>query len=201
MKVALLLLAAGASRRMGRSKQLLPWKNTTLLNHAIQTALSCKAENVIVVLGSEADTIGKSLKKGRYTTLIHKDWDQGLGSTIASGVAYLETRDSAAHAVLIMLGDQPLLGTDHLNALIDGFNKQGKGIVATDYGSNLGVPAVFSRDLFPELMLLEGNAGGGKLIASHTGPVTGIEGGSNTADLDTPEDYLSLTRAHLKSDS
>lgn len=201
MKIALLLLAAGASRRMGRPKQLLPWKDTTLLNHAIQTALSCKSDDVIVILGSEAETIQKNLQKGNYKILVHKEWDKGLGSTIGKGVTYLEASDPALPAVLIMLGDQPLLGSDHLNALIERFKKEGKGIIATDYGAKLGVPAVFSREYFAELARLQGDSGAGKLIASHADSVIGIPGGSRTADLDTPEDYLSLTQTRLRSDS
>lgn len=201
MKIALLLLAAGASRRMGRPKQLLPWKDTTLLNHAIQTALSCKSDDVIVILGSEAETIQKNLQKGNYKILVHKEWDKGLGSTIGKGVTYLEASDPAIPAVLIMLGDQPLLGSDHLNALIERFKKEGKGIIATDYGAKLGVPAVFSREYFAELARLQGDSGAGKLIASHADSVIGIPGGSRTADLDTPEDYLSLTQTRLRSDS
>ncbi|GGD38974.1 nucleotidyltransferase family protein [Muriicola marianensis] len=201
MKIALLLLAAGASRRMGRPKQLLPWKDTTLLNHAIQTALSCNSDDVIVILGSEAETIQKNLKKGNYKILVHKEWDKGLGSTIGKGVTYLEASDPTTHAVLIMLGDQPLLGSDHLNALIDRFKKEGKGIIATDYGAKLGVPAVFSREYFAELARLQGDSGAGKLIASHADSVIGIPGGRRTADLDSPEDYLSLTQTRLRSDS
>ncbi len=71
MKIALLLLAAGGSRRMGRPKQLLPWKDTILLDHALQTAVSSKADEVILILGAEAETIQKSLKRGRFNILIH----------------------------------------------------------------------------------------------------------------------------------
>ncbi len=201
MKIALLLLAAGGSRRMGRPKQLLPWKDTILLDHALQTAVSSKADEVILILGAEAETIQKSLKRGRFNILIHKEWEKGLGSTIKKGVSYLETFDPLPQAVLIMLGEQPLLGADHLNSLIDQFKKGGKGIVATDYGAKLGVPAVFSREYFTKLARLQGDSGAGVLIASNVHSATGIPAGKRTADLDTPEDYQSLTQTHQKSDS
>ncbi len=201
MKIALLILAAGESRRMGSPKQLLAWEHTTLLGHAIETAISSRADQVLVLLGAEASDIRNSLNMDGIEIIVNEDWKEGLGSTIRKGVTFIESLDPVPDAVLLMLADQPLLGVNHLDKLISEIKKGDVGIVCTTYDKKLGVPAVFIRKYFRELSQLQGDRGAGKLIASHSDQAVGIAAGRNVVDLDTPQDYLSLRRTQLKTDT
>ncbi len=201
MKIALLILAAGESRRMGSPKQLLAWEHTTLLGHAIETAISSRADQVLVLLGAEASDILNSLNMDGIEIIVNEDWKEGLGSTIRKGVIFIESLDPVPDAVLLMLADQPLLGANHLDTLISEIKKGNVGIVCTTYDEKLGVPAVFIRKYFSELAQLQGDRGAGKLIASHSDQAVGIPAGRNVVDLDTPQDYLSLRRTQLKTDT
>ncbi|NER11283.1 molybdenum cofactor cytidylyltransferase [Muriicola jejuensis] len=201
MKITILLLAAGASRRMGRPKQLLPWGNSTLLGHAIETAISCQSDQVFVVLGAGADTICESLEIDGFEVIINEEWAEGIGATIRRGISHVSSLHPVPDAVLIMLADQPLIGKEHLENLMALFKKEEKRIVCTEYVGKLGVPAVFPRRFFPDLARLTGDHGGGKLIAAHAEEALGIPAVDKVADLDTPQDYLSLTKTHQKPDS
>jgi molybdenum cofactor cytidylyltransferase len=111
-EIILLLLAAGASHRMGQAKQLLPWGRATLIEHQVQTLL--KTENpVVVVVGHEADRIVPILDNYPVRICINKRWENGMGSSIARGIIYLEKEFPGAAGVLISQVDQPLITTSH----------------------------------------------------------------------------------------
>ena len=128
--IALVILAAGASRRMGETtKQLLQWKNTTLLGNAIAVAEKSNAKNIFVVLGADAQNIKNKIKTTRCTIAINKNWVAGLGTSIACGIQELNTTTDKYDGVLLMLADQPFIDVDYLNLLIEGFNKSNKRII------------------------------------------------------------------------
>ncbi|MEO0528512.1 MAG: nucleotidyltransferase family protein, partial [Bacteroidota bacterium] len=117
--IAILILAAGGSTRMGNTiKQLLPWKNTTLLGHAISEAKASNALEVMVVLGAHAHRIRKEINEEEVLTAIHVDWESGLGSSLAFGMRQLWNRNTPLEGVLVMLVDQPLINSDYINRMI-----------------------------------------------------------------------------------
>lgn len=189
-KIGALVLAAGASTRMnGVIKQLLPWGTTTLLEHAVaQTRFV--SEEVYVVLGANAATITKKLDLDTEV-ILNPNWGSGLGSSIVAGVQHIMAKDKTLDGLLIILADQPLIDSAFLSELKKLFVEH-KDIAATYYGTNLGVPAIFRKNLFPELLKLNYDFGAKAIIEKHKKNVIGLDPEGKTVDIDTREKYQQL---------
>ena len=193
-KIASLILAAGSSSRMGTPKQLLPWKDTTLLSRAIGTAEASVVHDVYVVLGAHHDKIRPIISGGNSTIIHNKRWQEGLGSSIVSGIEYFGEHKKAYAAVLVLLCDQPLISPQYLNLLIQTFAENKKGIVATNYGNRAGVPAIFAKKYFNALMELQGDKGAKNLMERNGEDTIVLENGENLTDLDTRVEYEQLMK-------
>jgi molybdenum cofactor cytidylyltransferase len=191
-KIAILILAAGSSTRMGTPKQLLPWQGTTLLGNVIKNALAVSATNVFVVLGAHAKKIKKSVDTENIVFIENHNYKSGLGSSIACGIDHILKDDQEYQGALILLCDQPLLGSAYFGSIIDSFNKSGRGIVATAYGNKAGVPAIFGQTYFSELKLLNDDFGAKKIIGRFKEDLLTIKPKGKEQDLDTVEDYKAL---------
>lgn len=192
--VSVLILAAGSSSRLGRPKQLLPWKQTTLLEHTIAVARESNAFRVSIVLGSRAEKIRKGLKDPTSHILINKDWEKGMGASISCGIQYVLSEKEDIDGILIMLCDQPLIDTPYLNLLMDAFTKTGKGIVATKYTRHHGVPVIFDKTYFRLLSNLEGDTGARSIMEENRFDCLGFKAPGNNPDIDTEEDYHTLLK-------
>ncbi|TYQ00150.1 molybdenum cofactor cytidylyltransferase [Tenacibaculum adriaticum] len=164
MNIAILILAAGSSSRMGTPKQLLPIGNSTLLGITINTALNSNASKVLCVLGANAEKIKSSIKNYNIETVLNINYKNGISSSIISGIEHLIPMNF--DAVLIMLGDQPNVGSEYLNSLIQLFLKNPKQISASNYDGKLGVPAIFPKTYFEDLKQLSGDKGARNLLNS-----------------------------------
>ncbi len=191
---AILILAAGASKRMGSIKQLLPWAETTLLGNAIAMAQSSKANKTIVVLGANASVIAAQLPDKEVQFIKNENWASGMGSTIATGIECLLKNGEPYEAVLITLADQPLIDTRYLNLMIDTANKVNKGIVATAYGDRAGVPALFGRPYFKTLMALGAEQGAKEVLIRFKSDIFMLDPGDKSLDIDTKEDYEAIRK-------
>ncbi|MFK5972678.1 MAG: nucleotidyltransferase family protein [Flavobacteriaceae bacterium] len=192
MNIAVLILAAGRSSRMGQSKQLLPWKTTTLLGNAIETALGIKNADVFVVLGAHCEIVKAHIRKSNVVCLEHTDWEKGLGSSLAFGMGSIVETKKTYSAVLILLCDQPLIDTVYLATMVDTYLHNGKGIVATAYANRVGVPAIFETTYFSELMNLSEDKGAKSIIENHKNDVLAISPAGKEIDLDTMAEYQNL---------
>jgi molybdenum cofactor cytidylyltransferase len=204
MRIALIILAAGSSSRMGSPKQLLPWENTTVLGHALDVACACRADRIILVLGAQADKVRNALGSRSCEVVFNQNWAEGLGSSINAGLSYINSAVSESpvpDAVLLMLADQPLIDTEYLDRLITHFQRGDGDIVCTNYGQKLGVPAIFDKKYFPALAELSGDIGAGKLIAGHADTAFGLNPGNRGMDLDSPQDYTRLKNINSTSGS
>ncbi|HQQ83696.1 MAG TPA: nucleotidyltransferase family protein [Cyclobacteriaceae bacterium] len=188
MSVAILLLAAGGSTRMGTSKQLLDIGGVPLLVHSVQIALDCGASSVVVVLGAQAEVHQRTIAGLSAEVVVHPDWKNGMGSSLKAGLTYLLRHDKL-EAVMVMVCDQPKLTAQHLRELITTYRKTKKSIIASHYGGTDGVPALFDQSLFPELLLLPDEQGARKVIAARAENVVSVSFPEGAIDLDTPEDY------------
>ena len=188
--VALLLLAAGASTRMGRPKQLLPYQGRTLLRHAAETAAATGCAPLVLVTGALHDELVAEVAGLPIRPVHNPEWATGMASSIRAGLGALTEAPPAA--VLIMLTDQPLVTPELLRQLIARQQHTQAPIVAAAYGDTLGVPAVFAAALLPELMLLQGQAGAGRLIASRGAAVGRVPFPAGLLDVDTPAQYAAL---------
>jgi molybdenum cofactor cytidylyltransferase len=193
MSVAAIILAAGASRRLGQPKQLLLYKGETLLERAIRLAGEAGALPVIVVLGAHYSEIRAAVSFGNAMGVVNEDWEQGIASSIHAGLDVLDSILPEAPGALLMTCDQPRLGEAHLRALIGGFSAQSSpAIVASKYAGTLGVPAVFPRSIFPELRGLRGDQGARALLSKATLPVLAIGFPGGEVDIDSAADLAQL---------
>ncbi|HEY0743003.1 MAG TPA: nucleotidyltransferase family protein [Chryseosolibacter sp.] len=186
--IGVLILAAGSSSRMGTSKQMLPVGGTSLLAKTISTALESKLENIVVVLGSNADEHRIAANEFPVTTLINLDWHKGMGTSIKVGVKHFQGED-AVKGVIILVCDQPKLSPDVIVSLIEKEKQTHKPIIASRYANTLGVPALFMRTMFDKLLTLQDDHGAKKIIVNNEDHVSEVDFPDGEIDLDTKEDY------------
>lgn len=197
-KIAVVVLAAGASTRMGTPKQLLSHEGQSLLRRAADVALNSICRPVVVVVGAHAEMLRRELNDLPVQVVENGKWSEGMSSSIRAGVEALEGDDEPAggpEAVVLMLCDQPFVTSELLNQLVAAYRSGRAPIVASEYGGNCGVPALFSRPMFEELITLGGAEGARHLIARHADEVTAVPFARGTFDIDTPADYARLCAA------
>ena len=204
MSVGIVILAAGESARMGVPKQLLAYRGTTLLRHAIDTAHSIPDAPVVVVLGAHSEKIRPALEDSRTLIAENPNWREGMASSLHAGLNTLLAAHPAISAVIFLVCDQPLLSANTLANIIATHEQTGRPIVASEYSGALGVPALFARSIFPELLALSGAQGAQQIIEAYRENAIGIPFPEGAIDLDTPADYAafgenSLATAHKRS--
>lgn len=187
MRPHILLLAAGASTRMGQSKQLMMFGGDALLVRATKAALSSQYP-VTVVLGANADDHREVLKGLNVRIVENQDWRKGMGNSLKTGLTEALAADPAMDAVLIMLCDQPMVTSVYLIRMMETAAASGKPVVASSYGGTLGVPVVFRKSAFTRLMQIGDEAGAARLIRDRPSDVEPIDFPGGAIDLDTPED-------------
>lgn len=189
---AIILLAAGASTRMGSPKQLLPYQDDNLLQHAIDTASGTGFSPVIVVLGAKADDIFPVIKNNNITIVENKQWQEGLGSSVRVGISTLMEHAPGVDSVLLMLCDQPFVTSTLLRQLVETKAATNKHIIASRYRDTTGVPVLFDKSFFPELLELWGQDGAKKLLIQYAAEVATVFFPEGAVDIDTKEDYEKL---------
>jgi len=186
-----ILLAAGESKRMGKPKQLMPLGSSTILEQAIDNLLNSAVDEVIVVLGYKAEEITKTIAAKPVKIIVNPNYRQGMSTSIIAGLILV---DSQAQAVMLALGDQPLVDSQTINQLIDEFYNHDKGIAIPTYQGKRGHPIIFAIKYKPELLELEGDIGGRQIIQCHPDDIleVAVDSKSVIADIDTRADYHSL---------
>ena len=189
--IAAVVLAAGESSRLGRPKQLLPRRGRSLLRHAVDCATVAGCEPVVVVLGAGAEEMRGALSGAGARPVVNADWRSGLGSSVRAGVAALASSAAGVRAVLLLACDQPRLEPVVLRRLVAAFDR-GARIAACGYAGTVGVPALFDRALFDELLALDGREGARSVLRAHAAEVTAVPWPEGAVDVDTPEDLERL---------
>ena len=182
------ILAAGASTRMGEPKQLLRLDGRTLLRRTVDTALASSAWPVVVVLGAQSAAIRPEVARLPVLVVENREWKEGLAASIRAGVGVLETFSLLLQAALLVACDQPNLSPEAIDRLLRVHRQGGPSIVAARYGGHPGPPALFARSHFHELMGLRGTEGARPLFASHADHFAAVDLPELAVDLDTPED-------------
>jgi molybdenum cofactor cytidylyltransferase len=187
------VLAAGSSRRMGSPKQLLLVEGRPLLGLVVERACASRLDDVLVVLGAAADEIQARVDFGRARVLVNPDHASGMASSLRAGLASLpKTVDRA----LIILGDQPDISPALLDGLLDLQESSGLPAAALSLGGLLHPPVVLKRELWGDLMALEGDVGCRAVIRARPELVAKLQAaatGNHPVDVDTPADYERLT--------
>jgi molybdenum cofactor cytidylyltransferase len=187
--VPAIILAAGASLRLGQPKQLVLRNGETLLERAIHFALESGAAPVIVVLGAHHEQISTSINFKDATAIVNPHWEQGIATSIHAGLKAVERLAPASSGALILPCDQLRLSPDHLRALRSAFAMQPEpSIAASSYAGTLGIPAVFPRAAFPQLLALQGDKGARALLLNPPCPVIKVPFAGGEIDIDEPAD-------------
>lgn len=187
-EIGVVILAAGASSRMGMSKQMLPIEGISLLSRTIQTALDAKFKSIVVVLGSNADEHRIEANEFPVTTIDNSQWQKGIGTSIRAGITHLKKQTSVAGAIILVC-DQPTLSVEVLKGLVVKQHETNRPIVASRYANTVGVPALFMANVFDKLLSLDGDEGAKKVIKQDPTIVDTIDFPSGEIDLDTRDEY------------
>ena len=187
--VGLIVLAAGASTRMGSPKQLLPYRGNSFVRHIVEVAIASVCEPIAVVLGAYAERIKPEINQLPIQIVDNQQWDEGMSSSIRVGIEALLAVNQNLEAVAIALCDQPFVSSQTIDQLIEAYHLTSKPIIASEYSGTLGVPVLFSHTLFSELMELKSNEGAKQLIKQHIHEVFSLPFSAGAIDIDTPTDY------------
>jgi molybdenum cofactor cytidylyltransferase len=188
-EIGIILLAAGASLRLGHPKQLLPYKRKTLLRYSLEEALASGAQPLVVVLGANADNLQKEISGYPVHTVINEHWQEGMASSIRTGIKAITEINPVAEGAILIVCDQPFMTAGLLNTLMSTHQTTGKGIVACTYGNTFGPPAFFHQSFFPELLQLKGDVGARSIVQKNIDNVEAIPFPNGTFDIDTYKDY------------
>jgi molybdenum cofactor cytidylyltransferase len=193
MSIAAIILAAGASRRLGQPKQLVACAGESLLERALRLAREAGASPVLVVLGANFAPICASIPFNEAIPVFNEKWEQGISSSIHAGLNEADVRAPEATGALIMACDQPRLSADHLRGLLRLFSDQPeRTIVASSYAGTNGIPAVFPRSVYGKLHSLHGDKGARALLAKPPCRLIVIPFEGGEVDIDLPSDLARL---------
>jgi molybdenum cofactor cytidylyltransferase len=184
-----IVLAAGASSRFGSPKQLVRVDGRPLMHTLVSRAVEVAGHSTLVVLGANAAELAPLLRHTPATIVINRDWNEGLASSIRAGVARLP---GFCDGVMLVLADQAAVTAEDLRRLAGTWRRQPDYIVAAQYGTTLGAPAIFPSSSFRDLAELRGDRGASVLFHRNPDRVVRVPMDSAALDIDTPEDLLRL---------
>jgi molybdenum cofactor cytidylyltransferase len=198
-RVSAVVLAAGASKRFGRPKQLLPIAGTTMIEHVLNVLRASSVDEVVVVLGHSAAQVAGRIPPG-CRTVLNEDWEAGVSWSIRAG---LEAIDDKAEAALFVLADQPHINSEAIERILQAYYGSIKSIVVPAYRGQSGAPVLFDRSLFSALKALRGDVGGRQIIARFADQVLTVEMQSSDMfiDIDTPSDYEELRKRNERAEA
>jgi molybdenum cofactor cytidylyltransferase len=192
MRLSILILAAGNSSRLGYPKQLIEFEGQTLIERITEIALTV-SEDILIILGGNADMIKPKLERFEDTvsTVFNPDWQQGMGTSIRVGVEKLADKSDL---ILILLSDQPFISKVLLQNMMQVFANSQNPIVSCVYKKALGVPMLFDKTMFPELLNLNGERGAKSFLSHYKNSISMVDFPQGVFDIDTIEDVEKLKR-------
>jgi xanthine dehydrogenase accessory factor len=186
---AVVILAAGGSRRLGRPKQLVEIEGQSLVRRAAEAALSAGSGSVHVVVGAEVVRVRAALGGLPVDVVVNDAWKEGVASSIRAAIEAIERRERPVETIILMLCDQPGVSGDVLRRLLEAYRATRAPVIASRYPEGPGVPALFHAELFPALKSLDGDVGARQLIRHLDREVVTIPF-AVADDVDTAEDVV-----------
>ncbi len=189
MRINLILLAAGNSKRFNGNKLLAIYKDKPIYMYIVEKVLDLKVDKIICV--TQYEEIKEGLLNTDINVVINDNSSLGISSSIKLGINF----DKSADGYMFMVCDQPFISIETLNSVIDNFINGDKGIVCVGYGDNKGNPVIFSKRYIDELLLLEGDSGGKKILKGYLNDlkVVNVDNEIELVDIDTQEEFSKLT--------
>lgn len=187
-----LLLAAGNSSRMGEPKMFLSFKGKTLLQNAIDEIESSAINKLVIVTGCYHQQLTDVLLSQQIDFAENKNWQEGMGTSIQKGVAYIIQQYPNTEKIIIAVCDQPYISSSLFNKLIAANTETGKNIIASAYNGTAGTPVLFAEKYFEQLLQLKGPHGAKKIILQSPQDIFYVDFPGGATDIDTPEDYKAL---------
>ena len=187
-KISAILLAAGGSKRMGVNKLALPWGRKTVLEHCVNVLLRSKIREVVVVLSDRTKVLAERLRGPKVKLVMNPNYHRGISTSIRRGVQAVDRKNDG---ILIALGDQPLLRTKTINALVHALVQGNGKIIVPVFRGRRGHPVLFGPTFAKELLHLKGDIGARSLLQKHLKSVFEVRTKSEgvVTDMDTWEDY------------
>lgn len=187
----IVILAAGASSRLGRAKQLVPFHDKPLLQHVLDACTKTDALK-LVVLGAYAEEIKREISPSETKILFNPLWKEGISSSIKAGLLELTSKHDDIAGILFLVSDQPFVSQDLIMNIMETFDNHKNRIIASGYGGIIGTPAMFPAVYFHELSELSGDKGAASIIKRHSEHVIVIPFEDGIKDIDTKEDLQIL---------
>lgn len=185
---ATIVLAAGASTRLGYPKQLLCIGGECLLHRTVRLALEAGCAPLIAVLGYQAERMTSELAGLNVHCTVNTEWRAGMGSSLRCGIREVLRQNDSTGNVMVLVCDQVRLSCGLLSQLLERHKLSKSPITAARYAGRLGTPAIFSRALFGDLMELDGDRGARRLIEQQQDKAAWIDFPEGIEDVDTPQD-------------
>jgi len=192
MRVGAVVLAAGGSTRFGKPKQFALFEGETFVRRIVRAAIQAGCAPVVVVTGEDSAQITSELTRFTVTIAMNPGWSSGVGSSIRVGVQRAMDLAADLEASLLLSCDQPFVTAAVLAQLIQLRLTSGKPIVASAYATTLGIPALFDRFFFPDLLRLKEDSGAKKIILARPHDVVSFDFPAGEIDIDTVADYKKL---------
>ena len=188
MRINLILLAAGNSKRFNGNKLLTIYKEKPIYMYIVEKVFDLKVNKIICV--TQYEEIREALLNTNINIVINDNSSLGISSSIKLGINF----DKNADGYMFMVCDQPFISIKTLNSVIDNFINGDKGIVCVGYGDNKGNPVIFSKKYINELLLLEGDNGGKRILKSHLNDlkIVNVDNEVELVDIDTQEEFSKL---------
>jgi molybdenum cofactor cytidylyltransferase len=191
-RIGAVILAAGGSSRFGRPKQLIPFRGKSLVRRIIDAACEAGCSPIVVVIRSEDEKFHPELDRAGVVIAQNHQWPRGIGSSIRRGIEALTNSSPDVEASVLLVCDQPAVDSRVIQRLIALRETTGKSIVASSYGDTLGVPALFTRSIFEELLSLGDKAGAKSIVLRSRERVASLSFPEGEIDIDTWEDWEKL---------
>lgn len=192
MKINLILLAAGNSKRFNGNKLLAIYKEKPIYMHIVNNVLKLEVNKIICV--TQYEEIKEALLNTNINVVMNTNSSLGISSSIKLGINF----DKEADGYMFMVCDQPFITEKTLKILLDNFINGEKGIVCVGCGNNKGNPVIFSKKYINELLSLQGDNGGKRILKGHLNDlnVVNIDNEIELFDIDTQEEFTKAS--HLK---
>lgn len=191
-QIGIIILAAGSSSRLGTPKQLLMFRQQTLLDRIVGTCLLLNTGPVLVVLGSEKGLLSERWTHSKAIAVHNENWAQGISSSVKCGLQYLTDHFPSAEGAIFTVCDQPFITDSLLLQLIEKHRETQMPVVACSYDNVLGTPALFHHAVFGELMELTGDKGARQVINKDSSRLSTVPFPLGIRDIDTAGDYEQL---------